>query len=111
MFEGQPKLQSLARRVREGDVVGTLQFRAELEPCVLRIVRRVLRSGSPNSPLAARIHSVAERVLSVSPSKSEHDREETIAQVASQICTAIVEQLRAIPDCSRASCETVFNGW
>jgi hypothetical protein len=84
-------IQLLAARVREGDPAATGELRRELESKVRHLVRRTLRTGASNSPLARRILAEAERLSSTG---GESDREALIACVARGICETVLGQLR-----------------
>jgi hypothetical protein len=100
------EIRSLAARARDGDVQAAHSLREELEPQMLRIVRRAMRSGTASSPLARRILAVAAEV----PAQSgawPHDGEHVIGRVASRLCDSVISRLRPELAISHRMRETV----
>ena len=89
------RLRVLAVRVGAGDRTAATELLCRLEPRVLRIVRRVLRRGSGNSLLAVRISREAQQVAAT----CGPDQDQVVSMVTRNICAALIDQLRAAPDC------------
>lgn len=96
-------LCDLAQRVGQGDGAAAGLLVGELEPRLVFIVRRVMRTRAPTSVLAERILSEAGRLT------GDHavENEELIAQVARNISVALVDRLRGGTDGLSALCDTL----
>jgi hypothetical protein len=102
------RFDALAARVTLGDSTAAEQLRRELEPQLVHIVRRTIRSGTGASPLARRILAEARQVAG---STRDHpdDREWLIGQVARGLCASMVGRLRQGPAPHQPLRETVRN--
>ncbi len=87
-------LTSLAACVRRGDHTALAGLRAELEPRITRVVQQVMRVGPGRSALdrkIARELAVSARTHPAAP----RDGQALAAQVARQVCAAVLDGLKA----------------
>lgn len=96
MQDQAKRLCDLAQRVGQGDGNAAGLLVGELEPHLVFIVRRVMRSRAPKSILAERILSEAGRLTGAAHAVVES--EELIAQVARNISVALVDRFRGDAD-------------
>lgn len=94
MRETAKRLCDLAERVGRGDGAAAGLLVGELEPRLVFIVRRIMRTRAPTSVLAERILSEAGRLTGDNGVGSE----ELIAKVARNISVALVDRLRGNAD-------------
>lgn len=105
MYIEDSELERLATRARHGDVGAGAQLRQELEPQMVRIVRRAVRAGG-DSPLARRITDAARRAMPLGPPQSA-DPDGLARRVAHSLCDAVLGQLQPRPPGAPGRCETV----
>lgn len=105
MQEEAMRLCDLAQRVGRGDGAAAGLLVGKLEPHLIFIVRRVIRTRAPTSILAERILSEAGRLTSERPTVAES--EELIIEVTRNICVALVDRLREDPDGWSTLCDTL----
>jgi hypothetical protein len=89
-------LNSLAARARGGDPTALSDLREELVPRLTLAVQQVLRTGPGRSALDRRIArelALSERTHPGGP----RDRHALAAQVARQVCAAVIDRLRHHP--------------
>ena len=89
-------LNSLAARVRGGDVAAVSGLRAALEPRMTLVVQQVLRTGPGRSALDRRIArelALSERAHPGGP----RDRQTLATQVTRRVCAAVLDGLRSNP--------------
>jgi hypothetical protein len=101
-------LNSLAARVRGGDVAAVSGLRAALEPRMTLVVQQVLRTGPGRSALDRRIArelALSERTHPGGP----RDRQTLAAQVARRLCSAVIDGLRDKPPSPEGLKDTVLD--
>lgn len=96
----------LADRVEDGDSSAHTELRRELEPEMIHIVRRVIRSGAGHSCIDRRILAEARRI-GLDSDAAEEKSDQLIRKVARCISGLFVEGLRARRAESFAEKETV----
>jgi hypothetical protein len=94
------RLHALAVRIGRGDRAAAAELRRELEPGIVRMVRRVLRTRTAASPLAERILSEVRRL-------NRAGKGAVAPRVARAICQSLVDELCATPDCWPALRDTI----
>lgn len=99
------RLRDLAQRVSRGDGTAAETLLGALEPRMVCIVRRVMRTQARKSPLAERILVEADRLQGQQRPLALGG--ELASQVAHNVCLSIVEQLRGTPDGWSTICETL----
>lgn len=97
----------LADRAR-GDASAKVQLRRELEPELVRIVRRVVQHGTGYSPLDRRILAEADRFGLDSVTAASDQEDFLVRQVARAICAQVVSGSRPAPRKSVVSEDTVL---
>ena len=97
----------LADRAAHGDSTAKSQFRRELEPELVHIVRQTLRSGLANTPINRRILAEVQRLGEDAAIDSSADRELLIRKVARHLCLSMATHLRPVPNDDRLTAETV----
>jgi hypothetical protein len=97
-------LQCLARRAQGGDAEAALSLQAELEPQMLRIVRRALRSGKQASPLTRRILAEADQAADQGANWPSGERDQLVAR---RLCDSVIGGLRPDPGIHHRMRETV----
>jgi hypothetical protein len=90
MYKQADDWQDLAARVGTDDSAALARLRRELEPQMVRIVRRAIGRGNRRSALAQRIHVTAERFSRLGPDHPAEDREWLIGQVARHMCDTLL---------------------
>lgn len=105
MHDELMRLRDLAQRVSRGDGTAAETLLGALEPRMVCIVRRVMRTQAPRSPLAERILLEADRLQG--QQRPVAPRGELAAQVARNVCRALLDQLRGAPDGWSTICETL----
>jgi hypothetical protein len=83
-------LESLARRVQEGDFAAMAKLTQELEPSLVRIVRRVLEKGTATTSLERKILVAAQRLC---PQARPSPNDPRTAPLAHNLCLMIVNRL------------------
>jgi hypothetical protein len=94
MDRNQNSFASLADRVEAGDAGAPAQLRRELEPEMVRIVRRALRDGRGRTPLDRRILAEARHVGWHADLAAGAERERLIEELARCVCTSVLGGLR-----------------
>jgi len=84
----------LAARVRRGDDAAAEQFRQQMTPQLVRMVRRVVHYGPCRSAWEQQIHAETKRVLSRSGGLLQPDSDQVIGQVANRLCQDMVDSLQ-----------------
>jgi hypothetical protein len=105
MKSDRPSLQVLAARIQAGDSVAAAQFLEEVRPQLIRIIRRVIRTGETGSAISRRItdevrSSAATPLASVSGA--------VLNEISSRIGRATIEGIRSGQADSRNILETVL---
>jgi hypothetical protein len=98
--------QSLAERAGHGDAAAQSRLQRELEPHMVYIVRRALRSTAPRSDLTQQIQAAA------GPTAEPNDHRTPAAphhvrRLARQVCAEFVHQLGAGRGVGQPACDTV----
>lgn len=101
------RLRELAQRASKGDGLAADTLLGELEPRMVFVVRRVIRSLVPRSPLTDRILLEANRVQGQCRPTTHGQQQALVAQVAHNVCLSILEQLRGAPDDWSTICDTL----
>jgi hypothetical protein len=96
----------LAAQARAGDPAALAGLREELEPQMTHIVRRVVRTGAGNTPLARRILAEVALVVPAGNPRASADQEVLIGQVTRRLCAALAEQLQ--PPAAHPARETLM---
>lgn len=89
------ELRHLAARVSMGDPTAAVALKQELEPDMLRIVRRAMRATTGPSALTGRVRAAARRL---SPAGADHaatDSAWLAGQVAQDVCDSMIGRLQA----------------
>lgn len=107
MTKDAERLRELAKRASRGDGSAAGALLGELEPRMVFIVRRVMRSQVPKSPLVERILLEAGRVQGQKPSLAQGQQQALVAQVARNVCQSLLDQLRCAPDGWSTICDTM----
>jgi hypothetical protein len=82
----------LAARIRRGEPAAAEQFRQQMTPQLVRLVRRVVRYGPCTSAWEQKIQAETERLLSCRANAPDSDQ--VIGQVAQRLCQDMVDNLR-----------------
>jgi hypothetical protein len=85
--------RQLAARIRTGDAAAVTEFLDKLEPQLMLIIRRVIRTGAAHSAIGQRIMAEFEQLLAAGAIATEGDR--LIREIASRICWTTVVGLRS----------------
>jgi len=85
-------LQSLTRRVADGDRSAVTTLRAELQPQLERILRRSLQSSTPRSSFTDRLRREAHGVLCAD---SPTDSQPCEPVVAAHLAGRVIDRLRS----------------
>jgi hypothetical protein len=99
----------LADRAGLGDASAKVQLRQEMEPEVVRIVRRVIQNGAGPSPLDRRILAVADSLGLDTVSAAGEDGELLVRHVAQRVCATVMAGARPVSRQRFALEETVCN--
>ena len=91
------ELQRLADRVRQDDSRAATALRKELQTQMIRMVRRVVRTGKADSPLSRRILAEAGPLSLDMLGLPAEERERHIARVARHLCESVMNKLRPSP--------------
>ncbi len=102
-------LHHLAARACTGDAGAAVALRRELQPHMLRIVRRALRSTTGASALTERIRAAVDRLSGDVPAHRPTDSARLVRRVAHDICDSLIGRIRAESPDHRPLCETVRN--
>jgi hypothetical protein len=84
----------LAARVRRGEESAAEQFRQQMTPQLVRMVRRVVRYGPCSSPWEQKIQAETQRLLARNGGMLPTDSDQVIGQVARRLCQDMVDNLR-----------------
>ncbi len=102
-------LHQLAARARTGDAGAAVALRRELEPHMLHIVRRAMRSTTGPSAVTRRVWEALNRLSGGSADQPGTDSERLLHRVADDICASLLGRLQAEQPRHRPLCETVRN--
>ena len=83
-------LESLARRVQEGDLEARAQLKQDLESSMAHIVRRVLEKGTATTSLERKILAAAQRLC---PQGRPSPNDPRTAPLAHNLCLMVVNRL------------------
>jgi hypothetical protein len=87
----------LADRAGLGDASAKVQLRRELEPELVRIVRRVIQNGAGSSALDCRIRAVADSLGLDARAAAGEDGEFLVRQVAQRVCAIVMARSKPAP--------------
>jgi len=107
MYFQDREWQALADLAERGDAVAAQQLRQEMEPHMLRIVRRAMEVQNSSSSLARRIRRNAQALASPGTRPPAEDRDGMLSRVARQICHLVTGRSRPEPLSTMKSRETV----
>ncbi len=100
-------IENLASRARAGNTAAVAELKQELGNCLVRMVRRTMRTKTGNSPWSRRILAEVRSVSKNGWDDPEHDREETIGRIARRICETVIRGLGSGPKADPNLMETV----
>jgi hypothetical protein len=100
------RLQELAARAARGDADAAGELRQELEPQMVHMVRRVLRTGDAASAISRKILSEAEKVAALL--RDPTDPEFLVQLVARRVCASVMRRLAAASASAGPMRETVY---
>lgn len=90
MERQENNLECLAQRVQQGDRLAKAQLQQNLEPSMVRIVRRVLEKGHATSSLERKILVAAERLA---PHEFPRTDDPRSIPLAHNLCQMVVSRL------------------
>ncbi len=109
-------LQTLATRASRGDVIALAELQQALEPQMVHIVRRAMRTGVQPSGLTRQIRATAKNLCadgrgSLADSRPSHPelRKRLISRVAERVCDTLLSRLGAGFSPGLASRDTIHN--
>src|SRR5438093_4407745 len=105
-FEDQA-WQALAARAEKGDAAAALQLQKEMEPHMLRIVRRAMRVRNSSSPLDERIRRNAQHAAILEQNSNAVEDEPVLRSVAQRLCQMVIGRFRPQPISNLKNRETV----
>ena len=99
MRDDTNELRRLAERVTRGNPGAAENFLSEIEPQVVRMVRRAMRAGAADTPFN---RLVAAEARALAPRDAGTDPEELAGRIARRVCRAMIARLgpnaaRAVP--------------
>ena len=100
-------LHQLAAQARTGDAGAVVALRRELQPHMLRIVRRAMRSTTGPSAVTQRVRAALDRLSGGNPGQPGGDAERLVHRVAHDICESLIGRMQAEQPHHRPMCETV----
>ncbi|HMC65338.1 MAG TPA: hypothetical protein VKI65_10405 [Gemmataceae bacterium] len=106
MYFEDREWQALADRAERGDAAAAMQLRQEMEPHMLRIVRRATEVQN-SSPFARRIRRNVDVLASPGPRPAAGDRDQVLRRVARRICHLVTGRSGPPPISNSQSRETV----
>jgi hypothetical protein len=95
MLRSKNPFAVLAERAEMGDSSAQFELRQKLEPEMIRIVRRVIRQGNPQTAAHRRILAEARRVGLDAAVAASVDGERLIRKVACSVSVLFVDGLRS----------------
>jgi hypothetical protein len=105
MRSNRPSLQVLAARIRAGDDAAAVQFLEEVQPRLIRIICRVIRTGETDSAIARRI---SDEVRSSAMTPLTSVSAPVINEISSRIGRATIEGIRSGQGVGHGILETVL---
>lgn len=102
-------LHQLAARARTGDAGAAVALRRELEPHMLHIVRRAMRSTTGPSAVTRRVREALGRLSGGKVDQMGSDPDHLLYRVADDLCESLIGRLQAEQPRHRPLCETVRN--
>jgi len=109
MHSADQTMQDLVRRAGQGDALALAELRQELQPQMIRIVRRALRTETVNSALAQRIRTTVHQVYGSAKNRSAKDSDGLVGQVARRLCDVLAGHLQVATLEGREIRETIRN--
>jgi hypothetical protein len=101
-------LRQLAARIRTGDSSAADEFYKEIEPQVVRIIRRAIRVRETNSAVARRIEAELGRLIFDGPNPAPVNWGSLIQEMTNRICRATIEGIRSERGNERNALDTVL---
>jgi hypothetical protein len=106
---GAQDFHYLAARIRQGDPTAEAEWHRNMDPQVVRIVRRALGSRTRPSPLTLRIRAEAQRLSATWARLWEEEPEKLAGLLACQIGATLLDQLRSAGPRQQGGVDTVCN--
>jgi hypothetical protein len=95
VHDDQNQLETLARRVKQGDLAAVPLFRCRLRTEMRYMVAHVLRTQTTVTRLARWIHTIARQLALIGWDQPTCVREQRIDEITHQLCEATIERLRS----------------
>jgi hypothetical protein len=110
MIPNTSQLQELEARVSRGDTSAEGELLNRLEPQMLCMVRRAMRSRANATPLDRLIRAEINRLLPDHEQNPDKDDGRLAHRVAQRICATVIDRLRPKPRSIREMRDTVPTG-